>query len=47
MTAATLTHHHEAARVHIRREHVEAAIAAVAYILLLPAATLVMSLLTA
>ena len=47
MTTATLTHHHEAARLHIRREHVEAGIAAVAYILLLPAATLVMAFLTA
>lgn len=47
MTTATLTHHPEATRVHIRREHVEAGIATVAYVLLLPAATLVMTLLTA
>lgn len=49
MTTATFTHH-DHAPLHIapiRREIVEAGIAAVAFILLLPGAALLMSVLTA
>ena len=47
MTTATL--HHDVARLplpRVRRDHVDAAIAAVAFVLLLPGAALLMSFLT-
>ena len=47
MTTATFTHHDEPIRLHVRRDHVDAAIAAVAFVLLLPGAALLMSFLTA
>ena len=38
MTTATFTHHDQPIRLNIRRDHVDAAIAAVAFVLLLPGA---------
>jgi hypothetical protein len=47
MTTTTFTHHDQPIRLSLRRDHVDAAIAAVAFVLLLPGAAFLMSFLTA